>query len=109
MMIIGIIARAIVCEPIRTFQWWSKHVQRGVMRSNLGACCYGIGGHDAMNQSIRSVRTAVEWDVHKNDGHSPTGDCDAAILSGRRVAADRLKDRCKLLSLKSGNRFSGSG
>src|SRR5580765_7573478 len=43
MMIVGIIARAVGCEPIRSFQWWPQHTQRGVTRYDHRASGGGFG------------------------------------------------------------------
>ena len=82
MMIIGIVARAISREPVRPFQRW------GVMCCDNRACCEGIGGDHAMNQFVRNMRAAVEWNVHKNDDRSAIGNCETAVLAGRCLAAN---------------------
>ena len=109
MMIIGIIVWAIGYQPVPSFQWWSDHMQRGVMCCDDRASCDGIGGEHAMNQFVRNLRAAVEWDVHKIDGRTAIGNSETAILAGKYFAADGLEDGCAFLCLKSGNRFSGCG
>ncbi len=57
MMIIGIIAWAIGCQPVRSFHCWSEHMQRVVMCCDNRASYKGIGSDHAMNQLVWNMES----------------------------------------------------